>query len=340
MKKKITIKDVAKKADVSPSTVSRVISDNPNISEQTKDKVKKIMDELNYHPNAIARSLVKQETNTLGLVMSRPTEMAFANPFFSEIIQGIAQSTKEQHYHLMISSSDDYKSEYEETIKLYKDGRVDGLIIMASRVNDKLISTLKDMNCPFVLIGRSPESTNIPRVDNANIEAAYKMTNFLINNGSQKIALLSGPAGYVVSRDRIQGYKNALKDNKITFKENLIKYTEFDYEAGYQVVEKISEETIAKLDHIFALDDLLAVSVVNALLDRGYKIPEDIGVVGFNDQPIAKYINPKLTTVKVPIKEMGKKAAEMLIRIINVDSYHGEEIIVPTNIISRQTHGN
>ena len=340
MKKKITIKDVAKKADVSPSTVSRVISDNPNISEQTKDKVKKIMNELNYHPNAIARSLVKQETNTLGLVMSRSTEMAFANPFFSEIIQGIAKSTKEQHYNLMISSSDDYKSEYEETIKLYKDGRVDGLIIMASRVNDKLISTLKDMNCPFVLIGRSPESTNIPRVDNANIEAAYKMTNFLINNGSQKIALLSGPAGYVVSRDRIQGYKNALKDNKITFKENLIKYTEFDYESGYQVVEKISEETIAKLDHIFALDDLLAVSVINVLLDRGYKIPEDIGVVGFNDQPIAKYINPKLTTVKVPIKEMGKKAAEMLIKIINVDSYHGEEVIVPTNIISRQTHGN
>jgi len=336
--KKITIKDVANKANVSPSTVSRVISDNPNISQDTKDKVRKIMKDLNYHPNAIARSLVNQKTNTLGLVMSRPTEMAFANPFFSEVIQGIAQSTKERHYHLMISAAENYKTEYEETIKLYKDGRVDGLILMASRVNDKLISSLKDINCPFVLIGRCPEFTDIPRVDNANIEAAYKMTDFLIKKGNNRIALISGPADYIVSRDRIKGYKNALEDNGLSFSDELIEYAEFDYDSGYKATEKLLKNDLAKVDHIFALDDLLAVSAINCLIDNGYSIPEDIGVVGFNDQPIAKYINPKLTTVKVPIQEMGKKAAEMLIKIINDKSYHGEEIIIPTQIISRQTH--
>ncbi|HKL75670.1 MAG TPA: LacI family DNA-binding transcriptional regulator [Halanaerobiales bacterium] len=336
--KKITIKDVANKANVSPSTVSRVISDNPNISQDTKDKVRKIMKDLNYHPNAIARSLVNQKTNTLGLVMSRPTEMAFANPFFSEVIQGIAQSTKERHYHLMISAAENYKTEYEETIKLYKDGRVDGLILMASRVNDKLISSLKDINCPFVLIGRCPEFTDIPRVDNANIEAAYKMTDFLVKKGSNKIALISGPSDYIVSRDRIKGYKNALEDNGLSFSDELIEYAEFDYDSGYKATEKLLKNDLSKVDHIFALDDLLAVSAINCLIDNGYSIPEDIGVVGFNDQPIAKYINPKLTTVKVPIQEMGKKAAEMLIKIINDKSYHGEEIIIPTQIISRQTH--
>lgn len=336
--KKTTIKDVAKKADVSPSTVSRVISDNPNISDLTKEKVKKIMNEMNYHPNEIARSLVTQKTHTLGLVMARQTEMAFANPFFSEIIQGISRSAQKKHYHLMISAAQNYKYEYEETIKLYKDGRVEGLILMASRVNDKLISSLKDINCPFVLIGRCPEYNDIPRVDNNNIKAAYKMTEFLIKNGSKNIALLSGPAEYIVSRDRLKGYKKALNDYGIKYSTNLIKYTQFDYDSALKTSAKLINENIKNIDHIFALDDLLAVAAMNSLIKEGYKIPADIGVVGFNNQPISRYINPKLTTIKIPIQEMGIKATKMLIKIINDSSYEGEEIIIPTKIISRQTH--
>lgn len=337
--KKVTIKDVAKKADVSPSTVSRVISDNPNISQATKDRVRAIMNKLNYHPNAIARSLVTKQTNTIGLVMSRPTDRAFANPFFSEIIQGISEFAKEKHYNLMISASKDYKFEYEETLKLFKDGRVDGLILMSARVNDKLIDSLRNLNCPFVLIGRCPQFSDIPRVDNDNIKAAFEMTEFLIQKGAENIALLTGPAEYVVSRDRIAGYKKALKKYGISFRKDLIKNTDFSYDSGYETTEEFLK-FIPELDYIFALDDLLAVSALNKIVDTGYKIPEDIGVVGFNDQSIARYVNPSLTTVRIPIQQMGHKAAKMLLRIINESNYRGEELIIPTEIISRQTHRN
>jgi DNA-binding LacI/PurR family transcriptional regulator len=335
--KKTTIKDVARIADVSPSTVSRVISDNPNISQETKDKVKKIMDEQNYYPNEIARSLVKQKTNTIGLVMSRPTDRAFANPFFSEIIRGIARIAKSRHYNLLISAAEDYYSEYEETVNLVKNSRVDGLILMASRVNDELLKSLQSLNKPFVLIGRSPEYKNIPRVDNDNIRSAYKMVNFLLEKNYKKISIISGPAEYIVSQDRIQGYKDALNEYNLAYDENMVHYTDFSYDVGYQTTEKILNSR-QDVEIIFALDDLLAVSSVNCIKDNNLNIPNDIGVVGFNDQPISTYIEPDLTTVKIPILEMGRKATKMLIKMIDQTDYAGEKIIIPTDLVLRETH--
>ena len=334
--KKTTIKDVAKKADVSPSTVSRVISDNPKISQDTKDRVKKIMDELNYHPNEIARSLVKQKTNTLGLVMSRSTDRAFANPFFSEIIQGIARIAKSKHYNLLISAAENYYSEYEETVNLVKNGRVDGLILMASRVDDQLLESLQSLNEPFVLIGRSPDH-EVPRVDNDNIRASYKMTKYLLERDNKKIAIISGPSEYIVSQDRIEGYKKALHEYNLEFDRSLIYHTDFSYETGYKAAETILNEQ-KSIDTIFALDDLLAVSAINCIKDYDLNIPEDIGVVGFNNQPMSTYIEPNLTTVKIPIIEMGKKATEMLIDMINRPDYQGEELIIPTQPVIRKTH--
>ncbi|MFW5786756.1 MAG: LacI family DNA-binding transcriptional regulator [Halanaerobiales bacterium] len=337
--KKTTIKDVAQKADVSPSTVSRVISDSPNISDSTKHRVRKIMEEMNYHPNAIARSLVTQKTNTIGLVMARPTDRAFANPFFSEVIRGIADIAQSKHYNLLFSAAENYYTESEETLSLVKNGRVDGLILMASRANDKLIEYLQSYRYPFVLIGRSPHYDNLPRVDNDNIKAAYDMMNFLIKNNNKKIALIAGPDDYIVSRDRIEGYKNALKESNIKFDENLIKYTDFSYKEGYKAVKELLR-SIPDLDVIFAIDDLLAIAALNSIKEHGLNIPRDVGVVGFNDQTLSSYIEPNLTTVRIPIIEMGKKAATMLIKMINNPEYNGEEKIIPTKIIARKTHKN
>ena len=334
---KTTIKDVAKIADVSPSTVSRVISDSPNISQETKERVKKVMEKINYHPNKIARSLVNQQTNTIGLVMSRSTDMAFSNPFFSEIISGIARIAKSKHYNLLISASEDYYTEYEETIELVKNGSVDGLLLMASRINDQLLKSLQSFNEPFVLIGRSPEHTDIPRIDNDNIKAAFKMVKYLIEKNNKDIAIISGPAEYIVSQDRIHGYKTALAEYNINYNSNLIQYTDFSYESGYQAAEKLLNLQ-QNIDVIFALDDLLAISAINCIKDKNLDIPENIGVVGFNDQPIASYIEPNLTTVKVPIMDMGLKATEMLIKMINNNEYQGEELIIPTELMLRNTH--
>ncbi|ACL70369.1 LacI family DNA-binding transcriptional regulator [Halothermothrix orenii] len=331
--KNVTIKDVAKYADVSPSTVSRVISNSPSISPETQQRVREAMKKLGYHPNVIARSLVKQKTNTIGLVLSRPTKAAFANPFFPGIIQGIASVAQEEHFSLVLAAAKDYREEHAEALKMLRNRRVDGIILMASRVNDDLIKQLQDNRSKFILIGRSLEIKDIPLVNNDNIEAAYKAVKYLHKRGYEKVALICGPEEYVVSQDRLTGYKKALEEAGQGFDKSLVMYTNFTFEDGYDATKKLMAKK--DFDAIFAVDDLLALGALRAAQDSGLKVPDDMGIVGFNDDPMVSYVKPALTTVRIPIVEMGEKAARMLIRIITEEDYNGEEQIIPTEILPR-----
>ncbi|MFW6034736.1 MAG: LacI family DNA-binding transcriptional regulator [Halothermotrichaceae bacterium] len=334
--KKVTIKDVGEYADVSPSTVSRVISNDKRISDETKKKVREAIKKLGYHPNAIARSLVTQKTKSMGLILSRPAEAAFANPFFPGIIQGIASIAQEEEYNLLLAAAKDYHREHEEALDMLRNGKVDGVILMAPRVNDDIIQQLLDFNYPFVLIGRSIELRDIPIVNNDNIKAAYDAVKFLIKKGQQKIAFLSGPEEYVVSRDRLTGYKKALKENGIKVNSDLIKYSSFTYEGGYENTMNLLKSK-NDIDAVFAVDDMIASGALRAAQNMGLNVPEELAVMGFNDDPMAVHLRPALSTVKIPIVEMGKKAAQMLLQLIHDDDYKGEKIIIPTKIIERDT---
>lgn len=334
--KNVTIKDVAKAAGVSPSTVSRVISDSNRISEETKELVRRTMRELGYHHNAIARSLVTQKTNTIGLVMARPTQQAFANPFFSGIIQGIAAVTQKEHYSLILSSTGDYREEQEETLKLFRNRRVDGVILMSSRRNDELIDQLIKSGYPFVLIGRSPEHEGIPIVNNDNIKDTYDTVAFLLKRNYKKIIALSGPEEYIVSQDRAQGYIQALHEHG-NMDPEIICVADFKFEDAYQGVLDYIKENRKKFDAILAFDDMLALGAIRAIQEQGLRIPEDVGIIGFNDEPMLSYLKPALSTVRLPIHRMGEEAARMLIKMLNDDSYKGEEIILSTELIIRDT---
>ena len=334
--KNVTIKDVAKAAGVSPSTVSRVISDSNRISEETKELVRRTMRELGYHHNAIARSLVTQKTNTIGLVMARPTQQAFANPFFSGIIQGIAAVTQKEHYSLILSSTGDCREEQEETLKLFRNRRVDGVILMSSRRNDELIDQLIKSGYPFVLIGRSPEHEGIPIVNNDNIKDTYDTVAFLLKRNYKKIIALSGPEEYIVSQDRAQGYIQALREHG-NMDPEIICVADFKFEDAYQGVLDYIKENRKKFDAILAFDDMLALGAIRAIQEQGLRIPEDVGIIGFNDEPMLSYLKPALSTVRLPIHRMGEEAARMLIKMLNDDSYKGEEIILSTELIIRDT---
>ncbi len=333
----VTIKDVARVAEVSPSTVSRVISDSSQISSETKERVRAVMDSLGYHPNAIARSLVNQRCNSIGLVMARPTDRALANPFFNDIIQGIAAVTQQENFSLMLTSADSYESETREALNLLKKRQVEGLILMASRTSGEIITTLVRENYPFVLVGRSQEHKEIPRVDNNNIKAVKETVRELIAKGYSNIAFLSGPKDYVVCQDRLQGYREALAEAGLVFRPELISYAEFSYEAGIKKAHNLLARGQQQIDLIFGADDLLALGALRAAEARGWKVPDDIGIIGFNDTPAASLVNPGLTTVKIPIKEMGERAARMLISIIEDHKYQGEEVIIPTEIVWRDS---
>ncbi|MDI9477733.1 MAG: LacI family DNA-binding transcriptional regulator [Bacillota bacterium] len=334
--KNVTIKDVAKAAGVSPSTVSRVISDSDRISAETKELVRRTMKELGYHHNAIARSLVTQKTDTIGLVMARPTQQAFANPFFSGIIQGIAGVTQEKHYSLILSSTGDYREEQEETLKLFRNRRVDGVILMSSRRNDELIEKLIKSDYPFVLIGRSPDHEGIPIVNNDNIKDTYASASFLLKRGYKKVVALSGPEEYIVSQDRAQGYMQALQEHG-DMEPEFIFVDDFKFEAAYEGILDYLQENEKDFDAILAFDDMLALGAMRAIQEQGLRIPEDVGIMGFNDEPMLTYLKPALSTVRLPIQRMGEEAARMLIKMLNEKGYKGEEIILPTELIIRDT---
>ncbi len=334
-----TIKDVAKLAGVSPSTVSRVIADNRRISPATKERVKKLMTELDYHPNMIARSLIKRTSHTLGLILSRSTDSAFSNPFFSEIIRGISAVTQSYHYNLMLATAEDYAEEARQCLQMVTEKRVDGILLLASRVNDELIPELLQNSYPFVVVGRSPEINKCFSVNNDNIQAAYLAVRHLFNLGHQKIALLNGPEEYILCQDRYEGYRFAFREFGIEHDPLLVKKGAFSQDDGYRLTLELLTLKPPPTA-IFAVDDLMALGAYKAIKEKKLRIPEDIAVVGFNDDPLASVIEPNLTTVRIPIYEMGVAASKMIIALLQNQEVFPAQKILSSELIIRDSCGS
>lgn len=306
----VTIKDVAKRAGVSPSTVSRVIADHPRISPETKERVRSIMAELGYYPNAIARSLVNQTSNSIGVIRARLTQEDFANPFFPAVIQGISSVAHKHRLNLVLSTSSTFAQEDEECLSLLRQRRVDGVILLASHQQDRLIPRLVEARFPFVLIGRYDGTEEINWVNNDNIADAQRAVEYLIGRGHKEIACLDGDPRYVVSLDRLAGYKNALERHGVDADPELVEHSEFSVDGGYQATMRLLERK--RFTAIFAVDDLMAIGAMRALQERGLVVGQDVAVVGFNNTILGAYVQPGLTSVHVPIYELGQIAVQML----------------------------
>jgi len=333
-----TIKDVAKNAGVSPSTVSRVINNHPRISSETKKKVKESMKKIGYHPNIIARSLVKQKTNTLGLVMPYSTEEAFADPFYSEILRGIGSVAQNKEYSLLLITSNGEKEELEATLKAVRSKRVDGLLILRAKSNDALISELKELETPFVIVGRPEDENDNFWVNNDNIESSKKLVEYLIGLGHEKIGVITGNNEYIVYRDRLEGYRRALEDNGLEYNSNYIIQTTGHHGLTTRYTRELLE-SYPELTAIFAVDDLMGYGAILGIKELGLKVPENIAVVGFNNNPLSQLIAPALTTVDINIFELGSTATKSLINIINQEPTEYYHEIVKTNIIVRDSCG-
>ncbi len=331
-----TIKDVAKIAKVSPSTVSRVIAGSKRISKATHQRVRKAMEDLGYYPNANARSLVKNSTETIGLVLSRSVVAALSNPFFPEIFRGITSVTQEYGYSLLLSSSKDYVQEEEEALRMLKERRVDGLLILASRANDSLIETLVKEKHSFVLVGRMPGIEELHWVNNDNVQSAEKAVDYLTELGHKKIAFLGGSPELIVSRDRLIGYKNGLQKAGLDFDFTLVEEVDFTEESGFKSLERLLERH-PDLTAVFAIDDLLALGAMKAIKEEGLIVPDDISVVGFNDNPLASYVVPALTTIRIPIYDMGVQAARMLLQKLKGEEVTEYQIVLDSELIIRES---
>jgi DNA-binding LacI/PurR family transcriptional regulator len=332
----VTIIDVAKKAGVSPSTVSRVISNHPRISTATATKVREIMRELGYHPNMMAKSLVSKTTNTLGVILPRPAEELFLNLFFPEFIRGILSQSSRAGYDLVMTSGASEREEMDAITRLVKGRRVDGILLLSSRQNDPVISFLHEDKFPFVLIGRSPEYPDVVSVDNDNVQAAFDATKHLVSLGHKRIGFVSGPPNLVISKDRMEGYQRALSEAGLPSRSQWIVEGEFLQESGYRAMSMIMSLP-ERPTAMVIIDDLVAIGVLRGLTELGYSVPRDISIVSFNNVAVSQLTNPPISSIDIGIYQLGYAASQTLIASIQGDSLHTNRTLIPHRLVLRES---
>ncbi|GIM29234.1 LacI family transcriptional regulator [Clostridium polyendosporum] len=329
-----TIKDVAREANVSPSTVSRVLAGSPRISNETKERVLEIVKRLNYHPNAIARSLANNVTKTLGLVLPSGEEDLFKNPFFIQAMTGISIYAQNMGYSIMYTFG---KSEDEELafISNYINSKnVDGIILLTSKSKDKRIQYLNEKGFPFVVIGRPEAQENVLWVDNDNYKAMFEAVNYLINKGHRDIGFIGGSEERNMSKDRLRGYRDALYKSSIEVDSNLIyEMNDFNEECGYEASVRILQ--YKKVTAIVTTDDLLAFGANKRM--KEVNVNKDISIIGFNNIPLAQYQDPPLSTVDINAKQLGYYATKILIDSLESKEDSLNYHIVETKFIERES---
>lgn len=333
----VTIRDVANATGVSPSTVSRVISDSPRISAETKKRVRKAMKELGYHPNFIARSLVNQSTNVIGIVFPSSGKAAFQNPFFTEVLRAISEGAQDQRYGIQLTTGKTEEEIYNDMINMVQGQRVDGIIMLYSRLNDPIMTYLLKQNFPFIVIGKPPiNSDKITSVDNNNEIAAKEATQKLISLGYKRVGFIGGQDSFMVTLSRLAGYKEALLEASIPIREELIIHDTFQIGDGNYAVRKLMS-----LDRqptaILVEDDLMAMSVLQSLREQGLSVPQDVAIIGFNNTMFSELSNPPLSSIDIHIFELGLEAVKQLAARIKNEAEPIKRIVIPHELVLRSS---
>ncbi len=307
----ISINDIARALGISPSTVSRALKDHPDISTETKRIVKEFAEQVNYRPNALALSLKRQHSNTLGLIIPE-----IVHHFFSSVISGIEELAYAKGYRLIIcQSNEDYHREVINT-QVLLDNRVDGIFISMSKTTKDHghFKDLIDSGIPLVFFDRVSEEVETDRVVTADFEGALLATSHLLERGCKKILHLASPQHLLIGRLRLEGYQKALANYGILQNQDFILPCDTRKEV-FDMKEKILN-LAPEIDGLFAVNDFTAIAAMQLLQENGYKIPENIAVTGFGNDPIASIASPPLTTIEQRGFEMGRQAVEILIRRI------------------------
>ncbi len=307
---KVNINDIARQAGVSIATVSRALNGHGLVKEETRQKILKIAHELNYTPNPIARGLSTQKTETLGIILPE-----LVDEFFMDLIHGIDEEAYRQGYYILLSSSHSQRNIVETSLEFMTSGRVDGVILMAPKMRHELMDLVAKSKRPIVLLNCIANIKGIASFNIDNLGGAFAITQHLVDHGYKKIALITGPEGNCDAEERLKGFKKALEQNNIALNEDFIIPGDFTIKSGYYGFNRLFTQR-NKPEAVFAANDMMALGIYQAAKTMGLKIPEDIAVVGFDDIRLSHYIHPRLTTIHVPIQELGSRAVRYLIKMI------------------------
>ena len=333
----VTIKDVAALAGVSPSTVSRTCKNNPSISEETKERVRKAMAELGYEPNFQASNLASQNSRTIGIILPASAKEVYENSFYLEAIQGISHYCNGRQYMTTIVTGQDEAEILDAVRSMSRSGKVDGFIVLYSKKDDPVIDYLFNEGLLYILIGKATQYTNQTiYIDNDNLLAGREAAEYLYQLGHRRIAYLGSDSSLMFSADRKAGYQLALASHQLPVRP--------EYCVEVKNVSENIEEAIRGLlmqkdrpTAILVSDDILAVSLERVCLENHLAIPEDLSIISFNNSLFARLTSPQLTSIDIGAGQLGREAASKIINHIENPNLLATKIIVPHHLIERDS---
>lgn len=329
--KRVSITDIARELKVTASTVSRALNGTGKVSEKRKREILDLAKKLGYRPNPFARNLVENKTHTIGVLIPE-----FTHHFYSRVLAGIESVTSKSSYHLIICTSNEKQKQEIKACHTFLDARVDGVLATISKKNEKFrhLQEIIDSGTQLVLIDRQCEELESSYVVSNDFEGAFKAVSHLIHTGCKSIVHIQGPKNLSTTFNRNMGYQEALKKQSLTYQADWIVQSD-DQEILFSTIRHLL--TTQGIDGVFAYSDYLAYEVYKIAVDLGLKIPQDLSIIGFADEPMAGYLSPKLTTVDQKPFEMGAQAARILLSQIDNPDFPQEFLSLQTELIVRDS---
>lgn len=329
----VTIKDIARLLGISKSTVSRALSEHSDVNAETRKKVLAIARELQYQPNSIALNLKQQRTNTIGVLIPET-----GNPFFSRAVSGIQKTANAAGYNVMVCQSNESYDTEKSNLQSLIATHVDGLLVSISRETDRTdhFETLLQKNIPVVFFDRVCQALQTSQVFTDNYDIAFEATQYLIAKGCRRIATITGPRHLYTSFHRFQGYMDALTRNNLVFDPDYLLLT--DYRQGS--VQAYTHRLLnleERPDAIFAMNDLIAIEMMHIIKKHGLRVPDDIAVLGFNNEPISAFVEPSLSTIEHPAHDIGAAAAEILLSHIKDPTAPPTKKLIRSSLVIRES---
>jgi DNA-binding LacI/PurR family transcriptional regulator len=333
----LSIKDIARAANVSHSTVSRALRNSPLVNFETAEQIRKIARDANFRISAVARSLATGRTNTFGVVVT-----TIADPFAAEVVQGIEDEANTHGYSVILANSGANPEREMKVVHSFEERRVDGILVMSSRVGSLYLGHLAEMKVPIVLINNQHPDEFVYSVMIDNVDASEEATRHLIQFGHRRIAYIGDRGGFQSESERHEGYKNALAAANIQYLPELVRQADSTPESAMQAVDQLLALPQPPTA-LFCYNDITAVGALFAARRHGCKVPDDLSVMGFDDLPLASYLNPTLTTIRQPMRAMGQQATGILFRLLdgadveNSSRVSGQLVIRESTGVPRRT---
>ncbi|MCL4115417.1 UNVERIFIED_CONTAM: hypothetical protein GTU68_027977 [Idotea baltica] len=327
-----TIKDVARIAAVSTTTVSHVINKTRFVAEATQKRVWEAVEELNYAPSAVARSLKCNTTRTIGMLVTQSF-----NPFFAEVMHGVENYCYKQGYTLFMCNTEGDLDKQKHYLRMLSEKRVDGLLVMCSDLNEQLLALLeKNTELPMVIMDWGPDSPRTDKIIDNSEKGGYLATKHLIENGHTQIACITGQLDKLTCKERVRGFERAFAEFNLTSNPEWILEGDFECASASKAVDKI----LAMKDRptaLFCFNDIMALAAISKIQQAGLKVPDDISVIGYDNIELSAYFSPPLTTIHQPKRRVGKTAVEILLERIK-DKHHERRVFeMQPEVVSRSS---